>query len=162
MNDTTRELGGALGVAILGSILASRYSASIVHSLGTLPPRALGAAKSSVGGAIILGQSIGGPAGRAVAAAAKAAFVSAMGSTLQVGALVALAGALVSAIWLPNRARSAQPAEEGGAEPVAGAGDLLGVAALAEVSLAAEGILREEAALAGEAPLAVGEAELQV
>src|SRR5207302_1111617 len=37
MNDTTREVGGALGVAILGSIMASRYSTAIVHSLGPWP-----------------------------------------------------------------------------------------------------------------------------
>ena len=113
MNDTTREVGGALGVAILGSIMASRYTASIGTHLGFLPGSALAAAKSSVGGAIAVGLNVGGSAGQAISTVAKASFITSMGSTLQVGALVALAGAVVSAIWLPNRGRSPElsPAE---------------------------------------------------
>src|SRR5262249_45278817 len=38
MNDTTRELGGALGVAVLGSIVASRYTAEIASAVAGLPP----------------------------------------------------------------------------------------------------------------------------
>jgi EmrB/QacA subfamily drug resistance transporter len=125
MNDTTREVGGALGVAILGSILASRYSTAIVHSLGTLPAQALATAKSSLGGALIVGQTIGGPAGQTVTAAAKSSFISAMDLALQVGALVALGGAVVSAIWLPNRARHG----DGSIEAVATETSLVGAEA---------------------------------
>ena len=54
VNDTTRELGGTLGVAILGSLFASAYGAKLVDLLsGTpLPPEALAAAKESVGAAV--------------------------------------------------------------------------------------------------------------
>src|ERR671936_191555 len=37
VNDTTRELGGALGVAVLGSLAASHYTASLADSLGSVP-----------------------------------------------------------------------------------------------------------------------------
>src|SRR3954451_17005563 len=59
VNDTTRELGGALGVAVMGSIFATRYT-SALGSLSQLPKAAQEAAKSSVGGAIEVGQRIGG------------------------------------------------------------------------------------------------------
>jgi EmrB/QacA subfamily drug resistance transporter len=106
MNDTTRQIGGALGVAILGSVMSSAYSASIATSLASLPAQALAAAKGSVGAALLIGARIGGPAGQAVIAAAKASFVGAMSHGLQIGAGVALVGALISAVWLPNRAAS--------------------------------------------------------
>lgn len=103
MNDTTREIGGALGVAILGTILSSRYGATIVRSLGFLPPTALAAAKSSVGGAAQVGLTIGGATGQNVINVANAAFIHAMSSALHVAAGIALVGAIVSALWLPNR-----------------------------------------------------------
>jgi EmrB/QacA subfamily drug resistance transporter len=107
MNDTTRQIGGALGVAILGSILSSSYSSSIVRSVRSLPAPIVAAAKSGVGAALVVGAQIGGPAGQAVIAAAKAAFVHAMDRGLEVGAAVALLGALVAAVWLPNRPQDA-------------------------------------------------------
>ena len=103
MNDTTREVGGALGVAILGSVLASHYSATIGRAFGSLPGPAIAAAKSSVGGAIQVGQQIGGQAGQALVATAKSTFITSMGSSLEIAAAVALGGAVISALWLPNR-----------------------------------------------------------
>jgi EmrB/QacA subfamily drug resistance transporter len=103
MNDTTREIGGALGVAILGSVLASHYTAAIGKAFASLPGPAMAAAKSSVGGAIQVGQQIGGQVGQVLAATAKSTFITAMGSSLKIAAAVALGGAVISALWLPNR-----------------------------------------------------------
>ena len=108
MNDTTREIGGALGVAILGSILSSQYGPQIVKVVGgALPLPLLAVVKSSVGGAIGVGQALMGQgqvaAGHALITAANATFIHAMNSALKVAAGVALAGALISALWLPNR-----------------------------------------------------------
>ena len=50
VNDTTRELGGALGIAILGSIVASAYRSNV--DVSNLPPEAGDAAKESVGAAL--------------------------------------------------------------------------------------------------------------
>jgi len=72
-----------------------------------------------VGAALAIGAQIGGPAGQAVIAAAKSAFIHAMDRGLEVGGAVALLGALVAALWLPNRAEpapAAQSAPEGGRE----------------------------------------------
>jgi predicted MFS family arabinose efflux permease len=52
MNDATRELGAALGVAILGSIAASRYTRAFQGTLNTLPASARDAARSSLAGAV--------------------------------------------------------------------------------------------------------------
>jgi hypothetical protein len=112
MNDTTRQIGGALGVAILGSIMSSSYSSSIVRSVQSLPGPLVAAAKSGVGAALVVGAKVGGPAGQAVIAAAKAAFIHAMDRGLEVGAAVALVGALIAALWLPNRPQDA-PATPG-------------------------------------------------
>ena len=54
MNDTTRQMGGALGVAILGSVLATSYRPGIDRRLAGLglPAELIATAKDSVGGAL--------------------------------------------------------------------------------------------------------------
>jgi EmrB/QacA subfamily drug resistance transporter len=104
MNDTTRQIGGALGVAILGSVFASAYTATLEPWLAGLPANAATAAQSSVGSAIEIGNQIGGVAGAALVTAAKSSFIHAMDRGLAVGAVVALVGAVVALVWLPKRA----------------------------------------------------------
>jgi MFS family permease len=55
-NDTTRELGGALGVAVLGSLLASSYASNVAGAADGLPGPAAVAAKASLGGALGAGR----------------------------------------------------------------------------------------------------------
>ncbi|MGI8983607.1 MAG: MFS transporter [Acidimicrobiales bacterium] len=98
VNDTTRQIGGALGVAILGSLLASSYAAS----LGDGVPAA---AKASVGAALDLARGLGGADGAALAASAKAAYVDGMGVGVLVAAGVALLGSLIALVFLPSQAR---------------------------------------------------------
>jgi EmrB/QacA subfamily drug resistance transporter len=112
MNDTTRQVGGALGVAILGSIMSSVYASSFLVSAGGVPAKVATAASSSLGAALQAGARIGGQAGEAVVTAAKSAFIQGMDRGLLVGAAVALVGAFVSLIWLPAWARPV-PAGEG-------------------------------------------------
>ncbi len=104
MNDTTRQIGGALGVAILGSIFASAYVAALTPALTGLPATVVAGAQNSVGEAIAAGAGIGGSAGAALVVAAKTAFIHAMDRGLFVGAVIALAGAVVALVWLPSRA----------------------------------------------------------
>jgi predicted MFS family arabinose efflux permease len=120
VNDTTRELGGALGVAVLGSLLASQYAASLSDAVGSLlPGPALEAAKSSLGGALGVAQALGGPAGDSLAAAARSAFVDAMGTSLSVaGAVVLLAAFLVSRYY-PHRIVVERPAGHASSTPEA-------------------------------------------
>lgn len=52
MNDTTRQIGGALGVAIIGSIMSSAYRADVTDATAGLPAEAAGAATDSLGAAL--------------------------------------------------------------------------------------------------------------
>lgn len=112
VNDTTRELGGALGVAVLGSLLASGYESSLHSSLAGLSTDQAAQATASLGDAIRVGSSgqLAGSAGADLIAAAKSAFVDGMGLTLSVGAIVALVGAVLVARYLPGRAPAHAPA----------------------------------------------------
>lgn len=110
VNDTTRELGGALGVAVLGSLLASGYATSLADSLAgaPIPAEALSTAQESVGGALGVAASVGGAAGDALAFAARTAFVDAMGIGLVVAGVAALVGAVVAGAFLPGQARGVE------------------------------------------------------
>ncbi len=99
VNDTTRQVGGALGVAVLGSLLASAYR-SHLHVEG-VDASTLAAAKESVGGALQLAQQLGNDG---LAAASRAAFVHGMHVSLLVGSVFVLGGALLSLLYLPARA----------------------------------------------------------
>ena len=104
MNDTTRQIGGALGVAILGSVFATAYANAIAPALKGLPAPVANAAENSVGVALAIAGRAGGLAGRALAAAARGSFIHAMDRGLFVGATVAVTGAIVALVWLPARA----------------------------------------------------------
>ena len=109
MNDTTRQVGGALGVAVLGSITAASYHASIDGSsvVAALPAQAQAAAHDSIGGAVAVAHQL--PVGGAqLIADASQSFVHAMNSTVLIGAAIALAGALVALLFLPARASEAE------------------------------------------------------
>jgi len=103
MNDTTREIGGALGVAVLGSLLASHYTHRLQPLLHGLPVTARGMATSSVGGALNVASRAGGHAGATLASGARSAYVNAMSSTVLVAGAVALLAAAIIAMVLPTR-----------------------------------------------------------
>src|SRR5689334_19167943 len=108
VNDTTREVGGALGVAVLGSITASSYratvSASAVYKAAAAQsPEAAAAIKDSVGGAAQVAARLPASAASAVTSTANEAFVHALNHTVIVGAVIALGGALIALIFLPAR-----------------------------------------------------------
>ncbi len=107
VNDATRTTGGALGVAVLGSVLSSGYRDHMDAAVSALPPAAGDAARDSLAGAMAVAQRIGGAAGGKLAATAQDAFVAGMHTAAIVAAAVALAGALVALAFLP--AREAEP-----------------------------------------------------
>jgi hypothetical protein len=106
VNDTTRELGGALGVAVLGSIVSSIYASNLASSLRGVPVPApvRAAASDSLGAALTVAQQVGGAAGANLATAARQAFLDGMGTTMLVAAAVALVGAGL-ALLVPSTAR---------------------------------------------------------
>ena len=103
MNDTTRQVGGALGVAVLGSILASGYGTAIAPALRDAPPPIAQTAGDSIGAAATIAAQLG-PRGQGLLEAARLAFIQGMGDALQVGAGVAALAALLVLLFLPARA----------------------------------------------------------
>jgi predicted MFS family arabinose efflux permease len=101
MNDVVREVAGTLGVAVLGSLLASAYASHI--DVAGLPADAAAAASDSVGGAHAVAAQTGSAD---LVTAANQAFVDAMGSTAWIAAGIAIAGALIAAAFLPARAKA--------------------------------------------------------
>lgn len=106
VNDTTRELGGALGIAVLGSLFASHYAARLRPDVDDLPADIGDAAVDSVAGAAEIAAEIGGAAGDALLISATQAFVDGLQLAATVGAATALVGAVVAAVWLPARRES--------------------------------------------------------
>ena len=118
MNDTTRELGGALGVAVLGSLLASRFTAALPASVLGLPAPARAAVRSSLGGALGVARSLPPAVGVPLEAAAKDAFVGAMGVSLVAAAIVAVAAAVMVRRFYPDRIVTQYEAPGHGSRPV--------------------------------------------
>jgi EmrB/QacA subfamily drug resistance transporter len=113
VNDSTRLLGGTLGVAVIGSVYASLYGSRLTATLPAgLPVRVSDIAHQSLGAAYAVSGRVPGALGRAVHDAATNAFIHG----LSVGALVAgggaAAGAVLAAWFLP-----AQPASPSVATP---------------------------------------------
>jgi predicted MFS family arabinose efflux permease len=110
MNDVVRELGGTLGVAVLGSVLTSSYGAAMDGATAGLPPAAAEAAGDNVGAAQQIGAQLGGRAGATLIDAADGAFIDALATTASLAAAAALIGALIALAFLPARARADSPA----------------------------------------------------
>jgi EmrB/QacA subfamily drug resistance transporter len=127
VNDTTRQVGGALGVAILGSITNSVYRSHVATSaaVSALPAAARTTVGNGIGNALGVAQGLGTPAGAGVATDAKVAFVHAMQLTAYVGVAFALAGAVVAFLWLPSRPKG-DPAPDPAEDPTAGESVLVG------------------------------------
>src|SRR4051794_5921784 len=114
VNDATRITGGALGVAILGSVLASGYRGGMEDAVAGMPAPAADTARESLAGGLAVASQAGGETGRRVLTAAQDAFLSGMHSAAVVAAIVALAGAVVALVLLPAR-----EAHEAAGSPVA-------------------------------------------
>jgi EmrB/QacA subfamily drug resistance transporter len=109
MNDTTRELGGALGVAVLGSVLASRFASRMGDAVSGLSAEAAGLARSGLAGGLSVAREAGGEAGLKLADAAKASFVSGLHVAALVAAGAAVAASLTVGRLLPRTIPVPQP-----------------------------------------------------
>ncbi|NGO77930.1 MFS transporter [Streptomyces sp. YC504] len=120
LSNTFRQVGGALGIAILGSVLSASYRSSIEGHLTALPPEAQHAAGESIEATLGVARSLG-ERGEALVAPAYNAFLDAMHITALCGAGVALIGVVVVALFLPGRPPKDENAPSEPSEPV-GAG----------------------------------------
>ncbi len=108
VNDTTREVGGTLGVAIVGSVLNSAYGSHVFGSLtGLGAPAAVAheAGQSVIAGVVTAAHFPAGLQAEAVDAV-KQAFVTGVHAGSIVAACATAAAALVALAFLPARARS--------------------------------------------------------
>ena len=122
LTNVARQVSGALGVAVLGSILAQAYRAQLSPHLTGLAAAAKGAAAGSIAGTQAVAAKLGpgSPAGRDLAVFADHAFVHSMHITTLISAVITLLGALVIVIWMPGRAAAADAASPAGAAATAG------------------------------------------
>ena len=107
VNDTTREIGGALGVAVLGSVFAAIYATRMADVAAVLPAQAADVVRDSLTGAAIVAAEIGGDAGATILRTAQQAFVDGMAVTAIAGVAFALAGAALAFAFLPDRVHAA-------------------------------------------------------
>jgi EmrB/QacA subfamily drug resistance transporter len=112
MNDTTRELGTTLGVAILGSLLSSAYSSSLPSAVDQLPADAREVVRGSLGGALAVSQQLGGEVGRQLSDAAKSAWADGVQLAFLVGAGIVFVAAAISFAFLERRSPSVDPGED--------------------------------------------------
>jgi hypothetical protein len=102
VNDTTREVGAALGIAVAGSILAERYTHELAPRLTAFPEPVRGPASDSVAKAIEVATRLG-PQGNQLAEASKAAFLTAMHASTVMMAVIAGVAAVLIGLWAPGR-----------------------------------------------------------
>jgi EmrB/QacA subfamily drug resistance transporter len=105
VNDVSRELGGALGIAVLGSLFNGAYRSAVAPWTSGLPDQAAEKVSSSIGAAQEIGTRLGAR-GDALVAHAEAAFMHGLARALVAGAAVLVLGAVFVAWRAPGRAES--------------------------------------------------------
>jgi hypothetical protein len=103
MNDVSRELGGALGIAVLGSVLNTTYRTGVEQHTSALPAPLADTARGSLGAAQAIGNRLGASD---LVAHANASFVHGVSLALLAGAATLVAGAAFVALRAPGRAES--------------------------------------------------------
>jgi EmrB/QacA subfamily drug resistance transporter len=106
VNDTTRELGGTIGVAVVGSVFASLYGPEILRRLSGLPvpAQAVEAARSSVVAAAEVARRAPAEGRAAVLDAARESFMRGFSGGVLISAAVTAVAALAAVLFLPARA----------------------------------------------------------
>jgi hypothetical protein len=106
VNDTVREVGGALGVAVIGSVAATSYSSSVRGDLTRFPEltdTALATLTDNAGAAIEMSHNLG-PNGAEILTIVRNAFIDSMSGALWVSAAAAIGAAVLALVYLPRDA----------------------------------------------------------
>lgn len=102
VNDTTREVGAAVGIAVAGSVLAAQYGTVLSPALAGFPEQIRSAALESLANALAVADEMG-PQGTHLADLATAAFIESMSLSLLVLSIVLTLAAAFVAVWAPGR-----------------------------------------------------------
>jgi DHA2 family multidrug resistance protein-like MFS transporter len=114
MSETSGELGGALGIAILGSVGTAVYRTEVADTLPSdLPAEVVDAARDTLGGALAIAQTLPEELGTALVAAAQVAFIDAIHFVAAVSTVGAVVTAIGAAVALRSVAARSEPAPEG-------------------------------------------------
>ncbi|MFV0286384.1 MAG: MFS transporter [Demequina sp.] len=117
MNDTTRELGASLGIALLGSLIANQYTEGVADAAASLPADAGTAVSDSLAGAMAVSEQMTATGGDAaslaaqIAEVAQTAFMDASQHAMLISAIIAGVTAVLMLLTLPkgDKALSAEP-----------------------------------------------------
>lgn len=107
--DAAMQVGGALGIAVSGSLIATMYRDDL-PSAAQVPGEAGEAVRESLAGAAAVAQELGGTAGARLLSTAQQSFVNGFSGTLLVAVGVAVAGAVASLLVLPRSRVPEEPA----------------------------------------------------
>ena len=108
LSETSSELGGALGIAVLGTIAAAVYRASMINAIPGGAPQPVGdAARGTMGGAMAMAGQLPGPVGATLLEAARTAYVQGMQVSTSISAAIMLGTAVLAIILL--RGHAAKP-----------------------------------------------------
>jgi EmrB/QacA subfamily drug resistance transporter len=119
MNDVTREVGGALGTAVIGSLISSLYASRIADSISHLPASLHSAVQDSIGKANAVAAQLPADQGAHLKDAAATAFTHALGLGFAIAAACAVAAAVAVKLWLPSRREPELVLDAAAAEPAA-------------------------------------------
>ena len=111
LSNTFRQVGGALGIAVLGSVLSTAYRGGIEDRLTALPADVRHTAGESIEATLGVAEKLG-PRGDALVGPAHDAFLHAMHITALWGAGIAVLGAVVVAVCLPGRPAGPRAGED--------------------------------------------------
>jgi DHA2 family multidrug resistance protein-like MFS transporter len=101
ISETSFEFGGALGIAVLGSIVTALYRSAMGGAvLGDMSPHSVEVARDTLGGAVSVAHQLGGDGGERLLATAREAFVYAFEVTSAVSAVGAIVAAVIAALLL--------------------------------------------------------------
>jgi MFS transporter, DHA2 family, multidrug resistance protein len=114
ISETAAELGGALGIAAMGSVGIAIYRSQLTDQLPpSIPPEAAAAARDTLGGAVAVAAQLPAEQGAAVLAAARHAFVAGMQLSSTIAAGIGVVLAVLALVALRDRpAPSTQGAED--------------------------------------------------
>jgi hypothetical protein len=126
VTDRSRQTGGALGVAILGSVFSVLYSNGLGSLADRLPPPVAAAVDDGIGNALRAATTLPPDQARSVVSTAQRAFTDAIGTTALLAAGAVLIGAVVALAWLPARPDRPRTSGDGSSAGVAREPDAAG------------------------------------
>jgi DHA2 family multidrug resistance protein-like MFS transporter len=110
ISETGAELGGALGIAVLGVVGTAVYRGQVAAAIPAgISPQAAAAARDTLGGALVAAGQFPDPLAQALLEAARQAFMQALHLAFAASAAAAIGGAILAVVVLRGERPSSQP-----------------------------------------------------